>query len=71
MKAMWSFSENAPSEETMQRIKMRFLCNGGVSYKLTQPFTSTKNDTHIEGCDTLLQMILSLSHQRTLGGSLS
>ncbi len=36
--------------------------------KLTQPFIPTKNDIRIEGY-FIIDTILSLSHQRTLGGS--
>ena len=65
---MRSFSENAPSDKTIQRIKTRVLCNCVVSWKLTQPLTPTKNDICIDGY-FIVDTILSVSHQRTFGGS--
>ncbi len=49
MKAMRSFSENAPSDLTIQRMNTRFICTEVVGQKLTQPFIRTKNDIGSDG----------------------
>ena len=54
----------------IHRIKTRFFYGLGLSHDNwhSQPFTPTKNDTRIEGY-FMADVILSLSHQRTLAGS--
>jgi hypothetical protein len=49
LKAMRSFSKNAPSDYTIQRMNKRFLCTEVVGRKLTQPFFRTKNDIGSDG----------------------
>ena len=49
LKAMRSFSENDPSDYTIQRVNTRFLCDEVVVQQLTQPFIRTKNDIGSDG----------------------
>ncbi len=49
MKAMRSFSENAPSDQTIQRVNTRFLYIEVVVQQLIQPFIRTKNDIGSDG----------------------
>jgi hypothetical protein len=49
LKAMRSFSENDPSDYTIQRVNTRFLCAEVVVQQLTQPFIRTKNDIGSDG----------------------
>ena len=46
---MRSFSENAPSDYTIQRVNTCFLCDEVVVQQLTQPFIRTKNDIGSDG----------------------
>ena len=46
---MQPFSENAPSDETIQRVNTRFLCTDVVVQQLTQPFIRKKNDFGSDG----------------------
>ncbi len=46
---MRSFSENTPSDLTIQRMNTLFLCTEVVGQKLTQPFIRTKNDIGSDG----------------------
>ena len=57
MKAMRSFSENAPSDETIQRVNTRFLCTDVVVQQLTQPFIRTKNDIGGDGTLSYIQYL--------------
>jgi hypothetical protein len=49
LKAMRPFSENAPSDQKIQRVNTRFLCTEVVVQQLTQPFIRTKNDIDSDG----------------------
>jgi hypothetical protein len=46
---MRSFSENAPSNYTIQRVNTRFLCIEVIVQQLTQPFIWTKIDIGSDG----------------------
>jgi hypothetical protein len=46
---MRSFSENAPSDETIQRMNTRFLCTKVAVQQFDIALYSNKNDTSSDG----------------------
>jgi hypothetical protein len=49
LKAVQSFSENAPSDQTIQRVNTRFFCTEVIVQQLTHPFIRMKNDIGSDG----------------------
>jgi len=67
LKAMRSFSENAPSDKTIQRVNTCYFCTEVVLQQLAQHFFQTKNDIDIEGY-FIVDMILSCHYPKRMLG---